>query len=89
MKVYSLFDGGIDGYEAEFRVYLNIRWGWWKHWKCKDSVTKAWTFRVYFMIIWHQPEHWKCKDSLAKPWEFRVYFMRILISENIESARIH
>ena len=71
----------IDGYEAEFRVYLKIKWCSSKHWKCKDSVTKPCKlrvecmlqidgyeaeFRVYLKAKWCWWKHGKCKDSVTK-----------------------
>ena len=74
MKVYSLFDDGIDGYEAGFIVYLNIRWGWWKHWKCKDSVTKPWKC----MLQIDGYEAWGNMRVICGPKSFRVYINNVL-----------
>jgi hypothetical protein len=39
-------------WDGNLRVIIDCIWKQqWKHWKCKDPVTKPWKFRVYFMIM--------------------------------------
>ena len=50
---WFLFDGGESrglGWQSESYIFC-IQKQSWKHWKCKDPVTKQSKFIVYFMII--------------------------------------